>query len=84
MTASVARRQDVIGVCPRPAGRLTSRLRQRSIAAQAAGPGGNEVKVGARHMRERPRNSYPPRRAAHHAGRRSTALPSRRGGLAKG
>ena len=59
MTASVARRQDVIGVCPRPTGRLTSRPRQRSIAAQAAGPGGNEVKVGAKHVREHPRNSYP-------------------------
>jgi hypothetical protein len=37
-----------------PPGRLTSRLRQRSIAAQA-GRGGNEVKVGARHARECPR-----------------------------
>lgn len=42
-----------------PAGRLTSRLRQRSIAAQAAGPGGNEVKVGARHARERLRPITP-------------------------
>ena len=42
-------------VCGQP-GRLTSRLRQRSIAAQA-GRGGNEVKVGARPARECPRNA---------------------------
>ena len=39
-----------------PPGRLTSRLRQRSIAAQA-GRGRNEVEVGARHARECPRIS---------------------------
>lgn len=54
-TRAVRRKPRRCGV-PDP---LTPRLRQRSIAAQAARPEANEVKVGARHARERPGKSYP-------------------------
>jgi hypothetical protein len=57
-------RQNPIRVISRPSALLPGGpwpLGHRSIAAQAARLLGNEVKIGARHARERPRNSYAPR-----------------------